>query len=31
MNIKEKITMLKADIEGFEQQAIEGAKKHIFK
>lgn len=28
-DIKEKITMIKADIEGFEQQAIEGAKNHI--
>lgn len=28
-DIKEKITLIKADIEGFEQKAIEGAKKHI--
>ena len=29
IDIREKITLIKADIEGFEQKAIEGAKKHI--
>lgn len=29
LDIKEKITLIKADIEGFEQKAIEGAKEHI--
>lgn len=28
-DIKEKITIIKSDIEGFEQEMIEGAKKHI--
>ena len=29
IDIKEEITLIKADIEGFEQKAIEGAKNHI--
>lgn len=28
-DIKDKITLIKSDIEGFEQKAIEGAKNHI--